>query len=139
MGAWRALRNAGGERPVDIARRKSHPHLWSILEPAYRQNVADVVLNPIQEHFHALIRQRANDLVREHALRLPELEPMLEFHPRGFWFPVPGMYGGFSYRLVETGNNAKLISESWCRVSGGSGQRHEITVDGCRLVDEGFV
>ncbi len=43
------------------------------------------------------------------------------------WFPVPGMYGGFSYRLESAGVEAKLVSESWCRVVGGSGQRHEIT------------
>jgi len=55
------------------------------------------------------------------------------------WFPVPGMYGGFSYRLVSIGVDAKLVSESWCRVVDGSGQRHEITSEGGRLVEEGFV
>jgi hypothetical protein len=49
------------------------------------------------------------------------------------------MYGGFSYRLASSGADAKLISESWCRVVGGSGQRHEITSEGSRLVEEGFV
>ncbi len=55
------------------------------------------------------------------------------------WFPVPGMYGGFSYCLELTGADAKLVAESWCRVVGGSGQRHEITTYGSRLVEEGFV
>jgi hypothetical protein len=55
------------------------------------------------------------------------------------WFPVPGMYGGFSYRLESVGVEAKLVSESWCRVVGGSGQRHEITSAGSQLVEEGFV
>jgi len=49
------------------------------------------------------------------------------------WFPVPGMYGGFSYRLEVAGVKAKLVSESWCRVVGGSGQRHEITRTGGRV------
>ena len=35
--------------------------------------------------------------------------------------------------------DAKLVAESWCRVVGGSGQRHEITPAGSRLVEEGFV
>jgi hypothetical protein len=49
------------------------------------------------------------------------------------------MYGGFSYRLGAAGVEAKLVSESWCRVAEGSGQRHEITSAGSRLVAEGFV
>lgn len=60
-------------------------------------------------------------------LRLPELEPMLEVRRSMFWFPVPGMDGGFSYWLDGEGDSARLISESWCRVAGGSGQRHELT------------
>ena len=55
------------------------------------------------------------------------------------WFAVPGMYGGFSYGFESFGVDAKLIAESWCRVVGGSGQRHEITSEGSRLLDEGFV
>jgi hypothetical protein len=55
------------------------------------------------------------------------------------WFAVPGMYGGFSYRLETEGEESRLISESWCRVVGGSGERHEINAFGSRLVDEGFV
>jgi hypothetical protein len=31
MGAWRTLQNAGGERPVDIARKKKHQHLVELL------------------------------------------------------------------------------------------------------------
>ena len=50
---------------------------------------------------------------------------------------VPGMYGGFAYQLGETGTT--LTVNSWSRVCEGSGQRHEITPDGCRLTDEGFV
>jgi len=72
-------------------------------------------------------------------LRLPELEVLLELDRPQMWFPVPGMYGGFSYWLESTGADAKLVSESWSRVVGGSGQRHEITSAGSRLVEEGFV
>jgi hypothetical protein len=71
-------------------------------------------------------------------LRLPVLEPMLETRA-SFWFPVPGLYGGFSYFLEGEGENINLFSSSWCRVVGGSGQRHEVTVSGSRLVEEGFV
>ena len=71
--------------------------------------------------------------------RLPELEPLLELDKAEMWFPIPGMYGGFSYRLECAGANTLLIAESWCRVVGGSGQRHEITAVGSRLTEEGFV
>jgi hypothetical protein len=40
---------------------------------------------------------RAAQLVFEEALRLPELEPLLELETPSVYFAVPGMYGGFSY------------------------------------------
>lgn len=135
LGAWRTLQNWRGERPVDVARRLGRESLLPLLEPVYRREVPGGVLLQIQSHFHAVIRERAAKLVEEHALRLPELEPLLEVDEPSMWFPVPGMYGGFSYWLEETGVNAKLIADSWCRVVGGSEQRHEITSAGSRRAD----
>ncbi len=117
MGAWRTLQNARGERPVDVAERKGHNHLLEVLAPVYRHRVPIGVLLKIQFHFHEVIRARAERLVQEHALRLPELEPLLELARPQVWFAVPGMYGGFSYRLESAGLEAKLVSESWCRVA----------------------
>jgi hypothetical protein len=139
IGAWRSLRNSKGDRPVDIARSKSRVNLLEMLEPVYSRDVPPSVLARIQGHFHEVIRGRANRLVEENRLRLPELEPVLEFRPRQFWFTVPGMCGGFGYWLEQDGANAKIVTESWSRVQGGSGQRHEITVAGSVLVAEGFV
>jgi hypothetical protein len=139
LGAWRTLQNARGERPVDVAERRHQPHLREVLEPTLRHRVPAGVLLRIQEHFHAVIRGRVADLVSDQALRLPELEVLLELEQPTMWFPVPGMYGGFSYRLEEVGVDACLVSESWCRVAGGSGQRHVVTPAGSRMVDEGFV
>ena len=139
LGAWRTLQNARGERPVDVAERKGHQHLREVLEPVLKHRVPHGVLLNIQSHFHEVIRGRIDRKLPDHGLRLPELEPLLELDRPQMWFPVPGMYGGFSYRLESPGVEAKLISESWCRVVGGSGQRHEITSEGSRLVEEGFV
>lgn len=139
LGAWRTLRNARGERPVDVAQRRAHGHLLGVLEPALARPVPPDVLSAMQKHFHAVIRERATELVDKEQLRLPELEPLLEEEKVTVWFAVPGMYGGFNYRLTEDGIDAKLVVESWCRVVGGSGQRHEITSAGTRLVEEGFV
>ena len=49
------------------------------------------------------------------------------------------MYGGFVYWLEQAGDDARLVTESWCRVAGGSGQRHAVTAASQQLVAEGFV
>jgi hypothetical protein len=103
------------------------------------KEAAKLRFDNIQKNFHEVIRGRANQLVVEHGLRLPGLEPILEFKQSACWFAVPGMYGGFAYWLEDEGQDAKLITESWCRIEGGSGQRHEITESGSTLVEEGFV
>lgn len=139
LGAWRTLRNARGERPLEIARRRGNRHLLHVLAPEYKQDIPHEDLSGIQAQFHAVIRGRAAHLVDEQRLRLPQLEPLLELDKPEMWFTVPGMAGGFSYRLESEGIHARLVSSSWCRMAGGSGQRHEITSHGSRLVDEGFV
>ena len=139
LGAWRTLQNARGERAVDVAERKGHHQLRETLEPVLKHQVPIGVLLKIQSHFHEVIRGRIDRELPNHGLRLPELEPLLELDRPQMWFPVPGMYGGFSYCLESTGADAKLVAESWSRVVGGSGQRHEITTYGSRLVEEGFV
>jgi len=103
------------------------------------QKVPQDTLLAIQRHFHAVIRDRAAKLIDEQSLALPELTPLLTAEEPKAWFPIPGMYGGFSYWLEGEGEQAKLMAESWCRVVDGSGQRHEVTAEGSRLVEEGFV
>ena len=124
---------------MDVAGRRGHRHLLRLLAPDYRHHVPREVLSNVQAHFHAVIRGRAEHLVDEQRLRLPQLEPLLELDKPEMWFAVPGMAGGFSYRLESEGIHARLVSSSWCRMVGGSGQRHEITSHGSRLVGEGFV
>lgn len=135
MGAWRTLRTAAGERAADIAARKGYSHLAEPLTPVIRHPLPREVLEAIERHFHAVIRERTGDLVARQELRLPRLEPLTEQWEPACWFPVPGMYGGFSYRL----QGLELVVESWCRVVGGSGQRHVIDAGGARLVRQGFV
>jgi hypothetical protein len=122
-----------------LAQRKGHLGLVRLLKPEYKRRVPWGILLKIQGHFHAVIRERAEWFGQEHVLRLPELEPLLELEEPKMWFAVPGMYGGFSFKLDTPGVRAKLVVESGCRVAGGSGQRHEITSKGPKLVAEGFV
>ncbi|MCC6802028.1 MAG: ankyrin repeat domain-containing protein [Anaerolineae bacterium] len=135
--AFRTMRNTQGQRPIDIARATGHTHLYSLLEPRLRSDMSFADLQPIQHHFHALIHQRARHLERAeyHSLRLPELEPLLETNISDIWCSIPGMYGGFDYWLAEGRDTPTLVTVSWIRVVGGSGQRHEIDGQGIRLVE----
>ena len=139
MGAWRTITNRNGEKPLDIAKSKGHVHLYSILEPVYKRQVGLDTLNRIQIHFHATIQHRIRHLLKKYPLRLPELVVMLELEKPFMRFYVPGMYGGFHYILEGEGKNIKLLSESYCRVAEGSGQRHQITANGSKLIEQGFI
>ena len=97
-------------------------------------------LKKIQKYFHELILER--NINNEPFLEMENKKlPTITNKIRGKekWYPVPGMYGGFKYHLTEKNGRPMLISESWCRIVGGSGQRHEITTDDCVCVEEGFV
>lgn len=140
LGAFRTLRTSKGDRAVDVARRRGHAALLDILNPRVVSAIGADDIELLEAHFHALIRERARELVLEHRLRLPLLEPMTEFAVgKRFRFPVPGMYGGFSYWLESAGTTPCLTVESWSRIVGGSGQQHRVTPSGYELVDEGFV
>lgn len=101
-------------------------------------NIPNETLSALQTQFHALIRERAGELIDKHDIPLPELSPLPE-SDSGAYFEVDGMYGGFSYRLEGEGHEAMLVVESWCRVVQGSGQRHHVTTEGYRLIEQGFV
>lgn len=111
-------------------------------EPEKADPVQEDELQGIQSLFHDLIRQRAGE-IRDgntgHPVEFPVLTMKLLSVETEEWFPVRGMYGGFAYRLLMENNRLKLIVGSWSRIVGGSGQRHEITKDGCVLTESGCV
>ncbi|NNJ11796.1 ankyrin repeat domain-containing protein [Chloroflexales bacterium ZM16-3] len=139
IGAWRTLRTSQAERAVDIALRQGHMELLPLLTPVLAREIVPTILQAIQDHFHAVIWARLAERNLAVDMRLPELEPLLELERPTMWFPVPGMYGGFSYELSAVAGSPALISESWSRVVGGSGQRHLVSPHGSVLLDEGFV
>lgn len=112
LGALRSLRNANGERPVDLARRNGHDHLIGELTPVMRHPVPAPVLSELEASFHDVIRERFVDFRVEQPLRLPLLEPLLELKKPQMCFYVPEMWGGFFYRLKRAGAKPVLISES---------------------------
>jgi len=131
-GAWRTLRTFASERPVDIAAKRPHPAwLVELLAPEVRTAVAPSALAALELHFHATIRWRAESQVREHRLRLPQLETLTEM-PLGqrVTFTVPGMYGAFSYHLERGGDDPMLAASSWSRVVEGPDDRYVVTCAG---------
>ena len=105
------------------------------------------ILDKIQARFHALICERNRKTKEELegvSFVFPDIHGLCaedggEDPPRGD-FAVPGMYGGFYGVTVNRDESGTwgLDCESWCRVAGGSGQRHRITADETTLVEEGF-
>ncbi|WP_040859811.1 ankyrin repeat domain-containing protein [Nocardia niigatensis] len=138
LGAWRTLRCGIGQTPLDIAAERGHEHLLAILTPRVRHAVPQPQLDQLEHVLHAVITGRAYDFVREIRMRLPQLGPLTEVETPSMWMAVPGMYGGFSIELSRPGETPELTVESWCRVVGGSGQRHIVRPNGFELVDEGF-
>jgi hypothetical protein len=102
-------------------------------------NRTDSELLRIQELFHGLIRSRVREGRLEVPAELPEVTEDLLAEDKPRWFAVPGMYGGFSYRLTKKDSGLELTAESWCRVVGGSGMRHSITKEEVILREAGFV
>jgi len=100
QGAWRLLRTAAGDLPIDIARRNGQTHLLDVLKHRWTLDVRAEELAAIQDRFHRVIEGRVAKLVDEHGLRLPELVVLTELDRPEAWFAVPGMYGGFTYRLA---------------------------------------
>ena len=126
VGAWRGLRNAAGQRPVDLARQREHGHLLAVLEPPRRVEVPAETLRRIQVFLHAVIRVRVQYLVEEHALRLPELEVLLELDEPRMSFAVPDLHGGFEFRLEPNGSDTRLIVDVFA-------QRYEVTAREVRV------
>lgn len=140
LGAWRTLRNSRGERPLDVAVRRGHRQLVEMLTPECPRPVSEWLIERIEIYFHAVMLGRAARQINENRLRLPQLSPLLEYRDSTCWCTVRGMTGGFQYWFEFGEDNApKLVSESWCRVVQGSGERHEITVNGLKMTESGFV
>jgi hypothetical protein len=96
-------------------------------------------LERVQAHFHQLIRSRAGDRLEAPDSNLPRLSRDQGSEDEPAWFPVEGMDGGFKYWWDAAAPGLRLMSESWSRLAAGSGQLHEITPGGARLLGEGFV
>lgn len=137
FGAWRTLRTADGETAADIAAARGNDHLSALLVPELLRETSEATIAQLECQLQAVIYGRVFDLCREHRIRTPQVGPLLEYPAAVMWCPIPGMYGGFSITFAPDAD--ELIVESWCRVVGGSGERHRVRPDGFELVEKGFV
>ena len=70
---------------------------------------------------------------------MPALSQELGTEDDPVWLPVEPMHGGFKYWWDASSPRLRLMSESWSDDVPGSGQLHEITPAGARLLGEQFV
>lgn len=120
-GAWRNIRNAHGERPLDIARKLHHEHLVEMLEPKFMIDVPTNTLEALQAQFHDLITTiLSGDFDDDFQLRqvMPDLSVLPERYDLGMVWLVSGMYGGFRYCLDRDRNCFSLRVTAWSRVGG---------------------
>ena len=105
----------------------------------------DADLQAIQQNFYDLMHYRcrnAEDCIKwldSDEADLPKITNDLLSKNEPEWFPVSGMYGGFSYGLIDRDGKPVLITDSWVRIVGGSGQTHEITPTEVTITAEGYV
>jgi hypothetical protein len=71
--------------------------------------------------------------------RLPSIDCLISSRESDSWLAVPGMHGGFSYRLIEIEGKLVLDVSSWSRIVAGSGKRYRIANHSTELVEEGFI
>lgn len=134
LGAWRTLRTHKGETALHIAQDKAHRHLEQILTAKTPPRDDLPVIDWLDLQLAELVESRIRPQL-EIRLRHPACSVLTELPGRRLWYPVPGMYGGFSIQLREN----HLFIKSWSRIVGGSGEAHVITQEGRFLVDRGFV
>ncbi len=95
-------------------------------------------MRPDHKRARLLLMLAAKSLLKRDPQRLPEVSVILDLRTPELWFPINGMYGGFSLRF-NLSDQPALIAASWCRVVGGSGEKHLITAEAITLIDSGFV
>ncbi|XP_045165835.1 uncharacterized protein LOC123529524 isoform X2 [Mercenaria mercenaria] len=134
LGASKCLKTAKGETAYDIAKRLGmSEEILNLLEVPKEVSENYEEIQKMEAGLHEAIKGRVEDLITKNGQALPQLAFLYEFGE--FWYPVPGMYGGFSVTKHEKG----IEASSWIRVVGGSGQRHVIDRTGkVTLEEEGF-
>merc|ERR1719461_2032145 len=113
------------------------PHKYFFLTAV----VIEDTLHDIERMFHDLIMEKSGwkgnpSKFTERYVVLPNLKTHVEEHgSEQVYYDVPGMYGGFNTSMVKDDSGWKLTCESWTRICEESGERHEITKNGMKLLE----
>lgn len=134
LGAYRSQPDSHGRLPADVAKERGHQELARFLQP--RPHPTDPEhLRAIESHLHTVVLGRTRE-IDGLELRPVPVAALIELRPaERLWVPIPGMVGGFALRWEDEA----VVSRSWSRAVGGSGQEHRITCNGAELTEEGFV
>jgi len=135
LGAYKSVKNANNETPHDIALKKGlEEEILKMLMLPVRVAENQESISLMEAALHKVILGRVEDLIKKNGQSLPQIGRLWEEtvgEEEGYstaWFAVPGMYGGFSLNLNVAEN--ELTADSWCRVAGGSEERHVIDKHG---------
>ena len=96
-------------------------------------------LDKILAYFHELINDKvrayeAQEAMTYYKIEYPTVKDLiktldLDIADSG-WFGIPGMCGGFAYKLLYNNDKYILKTSNWSRVNAGSEQDHDITSEG---------
>ena len=133
-GASKTLKSAYDETAYDIgARVNLNPSILDMIQVPTDIREREDEIKKMEAGLHQVIMGRVGRLIQQNGQQLPQLSYLYEFG--NFFYVVPGMYGGYNVSVHDGG----IETVSWCRVAGGSGQRHHIDREGSvKLVEEGF-
>ncbi|XP_052073390.1 uncharacterized protein LOC127711399 [Mytilus californianus] len=133
-GASKCLKTTNGETAYDLAVKKSlDDDILRLLEVPENIQKNSESIATMEKSLHTVILGRAEKLIQEHGVQLPQLVFLYEKGP--FHYSVPMMYGGFNVRKYNDG----IKVHSFCRVVGGSEQDHVIEKNGkTTLKDTGY-
>ena len=121
FGAYKCMKTAAGETAYDIAKTKGlNPDILELLEIPEKVKQNSIEIEKMEKGLHKVIIERVEELIEDNGQSLPQLA--LLYEKGSFYYPVPGMFGGFSITEHEKG----IRSDSLIRICEGSEQTHVI-------------
>ena len=134
LGASKTLKNSSRETAYDVGKKNGlSEEILKVIDVPQDLLEKETEIEKMESGLHKVILGRAKTAITESGQQLPQVAFLYEFGD--LWYPVSGMYGGFHISTHDKG----IQSVSFCRVVGGSGQRHVIDRQGkAKLVEEGF-
>ena len=126
MEASKCLKNSDGKTAYDVGMEKGlHPDKLDLIKVPEEINEKAVSIQKMEQGLHSVINGRVDDLIKKNGQALPQLAYL--FEKGSFYYPVPGMYGGFNVNKTKDGG---ISADSWIRICGGSEENHVIDKEG---------